>query len=314
MHANEALQILGLRNDATQEEVKAAFRDMVKVWHPDRFGSDPRLREKAEQKLKDINDAYRVLRDGVAEARVLFPEPDASPPDSQAASDWAMHTQAKQRQTRLSAVLIYGFAGFFLIGLATYAYTLMRSVNQRARAALAAPSALATPASAANPVSGKLSDREPPKRRRGVSKPAAGVTAGSDFEVLTEAETAQVQAACAKKRRSGDAQMYSACMRAELARIRRYEIAGVGLSAEEQDSLASACANEKAQHDDPGYQRCVAFYKGELDTAPERPNMGALAQVDRDAAGAACAKSKSEGPASYDRCLMRFVRLLAKDR
>jgi curved DNA-binding protein CbpA len=32
------------------------------VWHPDRFGSDVRLRQKAEDKLKQVNEAYRVLQ------------------------------------------------------------------------------------------------------------------------------------------------------------------------------------------------------------------------------------------------------------
>src|ERR1700679_36524 len=61
---NEALDVLSLRPGATSLEVKEAYRDLVKVWHPDRFGSDPRLRRKAEDKLKQINDAYRVLQSG----------------------------------------------------------------------------------------------------------------------------------------------------------------------------------------------------------------------------------------------------------
>ena len=319
MQAKEALHTLGLREDATQEEVKAAFRDMVKVWHPDRFGSDPRLREKAEQKLKDINNAYRVLRDGVPESRIPFSDPGAGHSDSYAqnthpASSWATQPQTTQRHIRPAALVIYGLAGCFLIALGTYVWTIVRAVNDRASAALAAASAPTAPASAGNAAPAKPADHEPPKRKREVSIQASAVSARPEFEVLTESETAEVQAACARKRRSGDAQAYSDCMRAELARVRRYEIRSSGLSTEEQNSLASACANEKAQHDDPGYQRCVAFYKGELETAPERPNMAALNQVDRDAAEAACAKSKAEGPASYDKCLMRFVRLLAKNR
>ena len=37
---------------------------MAKVWHQDRFAHDERLREKAEQKLKEINDAYEQLLSG----------------------------------------------------------------------------------------------------------------------------------------------------------------------------------------------------------------------------------------------------------
>src|SRR5206468_12238720 len=42
---NEALDVLALRPGASALEIKGAYRDLVKVWHPDRFGSDPRLRE-----------------------------------------------------------------------------------------------------------------------------------------------------------------------------------------------------------------------------------------------------------------------------
>ena len=36
--------------------------DLVKVWHPDRFQGDSRLREKAERTLQGINEAYEALR------------------------------------------------------------------------------------------------------------------------------------------------------------------------------------------------------------------------------------------------------------
>ena len=57
-----ALELLGLGPEATPEDVKQAYRDLVKVWHPDRFPNDSRLRSKAEEKLKDINEAYQTLQ------------------------------------------------------------------------------------------------------------------------------------------------------------------------------------------------------------------------------------------------------------
>jgi hypothetical protein len=50
---------LGLQNDATKTEIKQAYRDLAKVWHPDRLSpDDERLRRKAEAKLQEINAAY----------------------------------------------------------------------------------------------------------------------------------------------------------------------------------------------------------------------------------------------------------------
>lgn len=41
--------------------VKEAYRDLAKVWHPDRFPGDDRLAEKAQEKLRVINEAYQRL-------------------------------------------------------------------------------------------------------------------------------------------------------------------------------------------------------------------------------------------------------------
>ena len=57
------LEELGLSPGATPEQIQEAYRDLAKVWHPDRFGQDPRLRTKAEERLKRINEAREKLRD-----------------------------------------------------------------------------------------------------------------------------------------------------------------------------------------------------------------------------------------------------------
>jgi uncharacterized protein YecT (DUF1311 family) len=55
--------VLEVSENATLAEIRTAYRDLAKVWHPDRFGSnDDRLRKKAENRLKAINDAYDYLR------------------------------------------------------------------------------------------------------------------------------------------------------------------------------------------------------------------------------------------------------------
>jgi curved DNA-binding protein CbpA len=63
---NKCYYVLGLRPGASSKDVKAAHRDLAKVWHPDRFVHDPQLQQKAQDKLKEINKAYDQLRSGKA--------------------------------------------------------------------------------------------------------------------------------------------------------------------------------------------------------------------------------------------------------
>ena len=54
-------ELLGVRPGVSGPELKTAHRDLAKVWHPDRFAHDPRLQQKAQEKLKEINEAYDQL-------------------------------------------------------------------------------------------------------------------------------------------------------------------------------------------------------------------------------------------------------------
>jgi DnaJ domain len=54
-------QLLELDQTASLDEMKQAYKDLVMVWHPDRFGHNVRLRQKAENKLKQFNEAYEHL-------------------------------------------------------------------------------------------------------------------------------------------------------------------------------------------------------------------------------------------------------------
>jgi hypothetical protein len=58
-----AYRILGLPAGAPASDVKAAYRDLAQVWHPDRFSHSERLQAKAQQNLKRINEAFQALKD-----------------------------------------------------------------------------------------------------------------------------------------------------------------------------------------------------------------------------------------------------------
>jgi len=89
----ECYRLLETAPDSSPQELKRAYRDLVKVWHPDRFADDPRLQARAQEKLKQINQAYEAI----CEPRIVPPPPVASPPRAPAA--WTQATGRDDAQT-----------------------------------------------------------------------------------------------------------------------------------------------------------------------------------------------------------------------
>ena len=54
-------EVLGVSQNATDEEIKAAYRRLVKKYHPDRFANDPEKQAAASEKLKQVNAAYDMI-------------------------------------------------------------------------------------------------------------------------------------------------------------------------------------------------------------------------------------------------------------
>ncbi|MCI6660528.1 MAG: DnaJ domain-containing protein [Peptoniphilaceae bacterium] len=59
MKYQDYYKTLGIEKTASQEEVKKAFRRLAKKYHPDLHPDDP----KAQERFKEINEAYEVLSD-----------------------------------------------------------------------------------------------------------------------------------------------------------------------------------------------------------------------------------------------------------
>ncbi len=54
-------QILGVSPDATEEELKQAYRALARKYHPDNYADSP-LADLAEEKMKEINQAYDEIK------------------------------------------------------------------------------------------------------------------------------------------------------------------------------------------------------------------------------------------------------------
>lgn len=56
-------EVLGVSTNATDEEIKKAYRALVKKYHPDQYKGTA-FEAEANEKLKEINEAYDMLKNG----------------------------------------------------------------------------------------------------------------------------------------------------------------------------------------------------------------------------------------------------------
>lgn len=53
-------EVLGISPDASDEEIKKAYRNLARKYHPDNYQDNP-LADLAEEKMKEINEAYDLI-------------------------------------------------------------------------------------------------------------------------------------------------------------------------------------------------------------------------------------------------------------
>lgn len=58
MGTGNPYDVLGVSPTATDDEVKTAYRNLAKKYHPDNFSKDPAAAEMAQEKMQQINEAY----------------------------------------------------------------------------------------------------------------------------------------------------------------------------------------------------------------------------------------------------------------
>ena len=56
-------EVLGVPHGASEDEIKKAYRDLARKYHPDNYANNP-LADLAQEKMKEINEAYDTLMKG----------------------------------------------------------------------------------------------------------------------------------------------------------------------------------------------------------------------------------------------------------
>src|SRR5262245_31626282 len=137
-------EIFQLGPDATPDQIKQVYRDLVKKWHPDRFGNDPQLQRKAQEKFIEINEAYTLLRSlspdesRLSDNRKASPQPPRAPipgTPRRPTTSRVMRFQSTQESNRFGRIqatsaLTIILVAVFAIGTIIYAKLSMPSVLQ----------------------------------------------------------------------------------------------------------------------------------------------------------------------------------------
>jgi curved DNA-binding protein CbpA len=101
MHATTLAwcKVLGLVGEVSEATVKAAYRREMKVWHPDRHHGDPALYAAAEQRAKDLNNAYECLTEELEDMATLGLSPEKATTSSYSPRSTPRHTYNKRSFT-----------------------------------------------------------------------------------------------------------------------------------------------------------------------------------------------------------------------
>ena len=124
-------EVLGVSPNASEEEIKAAYRELVKKYHPDKYQNNP-LADLAEEKLREVNEAYEYLernRMGGGYSSGTYQSGSYSSGNSYSGNDAAVYQQVRRdidagrladAEAALAGISIRNAEWIFLSGMISY--------------------------------------------------------------------------------------------------------------------------------------------------------------------------------------------------
>jgi hypothetical protein len=120
---DKSFELLGVDAGSTSTEIAEAYRTMLKVWHPDRFPNDVKLRKTAEQKTKEINRAFERLQNYSAPKQTPLPPVElatrtpSKPTQSETETKQSRVVPFREKPLKEKVFLVPALACIFLGGL-----------------------------------------------------------------------------------------------------------------------------------------------------------------------------------------------------
>lgn len=87
---NDPYKVLGVARSATDDEIKKAYRELARKYHPDNYVNNP-LSDLVEEKMKEINEAYdQIQKERASDGS------SSSSSSSSSSGTWSDYTQVRQ--------------------------------------------------------------------------------------------------------------------------------------------------------------------------------------------------------------------------
>ena len=324
----ESLKILGLPPNANLKEIKQAYKDLVTVWHPDRFANNPRLHDKASEKLKELNVAYNEVisfyQNMAFTDRTVHVQEQSQPPPPENTpfypSDKPQKSSRNIGYTGLMIVLLIAAAIFFIW---RQDQKIKKDSSGPLPKEIASSQAAAVPPQTSHDAKlGQITENltpdnlvitsqhelpkqsaEPPAKTETEMKPMpiAPLTGNKVNHQATD-RTKPTQQIKIKK---------ASVVQSPVKISQTPDISS--LTEDEQVSIKSACSEVKL-NGQAGYNTCLQNKLALLTQGERSPDLSRLTHEEKSSIESICSPAKfKDGPASYNRCVKNQLATLKYD-